>query len=221
MTLAYPLLPEPLRFSEYGIQILVIEHAQQLRKAVLEMKEQISGGKGEFVFSEHGEIKELSKLAVLITDPFSLDFDAKRILTKINQEACRAGAEYEDGLQEILVRLAGLASDISMSIEFDVCFEVPQSGEELIKLMGFRVDTERMTVPEQVVEFMKIQRGMFGKKLFIFYNLRACFSTEELASFYKTVQYQKLNLLLIENAIHRRLPEYEKMIIIDEDLCIF
>lgn len=221
MTLAYPLLLEPLRFSEHGIQILVIEHPGQLRKAVLDLKEQLGGNKGEFVLAERGEIKELSKLAVLVTDPFSLELDTKRILTKINQEACKAGEGHADAFQDILARLANLAAEISVSVDFDVCFEIPQTWEELVKLMGFRIDAERMSIAEQVLEFMRIQRGLFGKKLFVFYNLKACLSSDELTAFYKTVQYQKLDILLLEDVSRRRVPEYENMTIIDEDLCVF
>lgn len=221
MTLAYPLLPEPIGFSEDGIRVLVIEHTQQLRGAVLELKEQLGGSKGKFVLAEKEQLLELSKSAVLVTDPFSLELDTKRILTKINQDACRAGAEYAPALQEILARLGQVAAGISTMLDYDVCFEVPETWDELIKVMGFRIDTQALSLPEQVLEFMKLQRLFFGKKLFVFYNLKACLSGQELAAFYRSVQYEKLHVLLLEDTLRKRLPEQEKTVVVDEDLCVF
>lgn len=57
-------------------------------------------------------------------------------------------------------------------------------------------------------------------KLTAIYNLKACMSTEELELFYKSVKYEKLPLLLVEDIQRKAIPADERTVIIDEDLCV-
>ena len=55
----------------------------------------------------------------------------------------------------------------------------------------------------------------------MFYNLKAVLTADELAALYRMIRYEKLNVLLIEDMPRKRLEQYAKMTIVDEDLCIF
>lgn len=221
MTLAYTLLPRPLSFSENSINVLVIENHRELRRFILSLRDQIEGLPGELVLSKNGEILEMSKNAVIITDPFSLDFESRKLLTRITQDACTAGAEYSEEFYALMVRLNELAMKISRSLSYDAAFEPVDSRDELIKILGFHIDREGMSFPESLLENMKLQRLFFGKKLFVFYNLKACFSPEELSLFYKSVFYEKLTVLLVEDVQREESAACENRIIVDKDLCVF
>lgn len=220
MTFYHPILNEPIRFSENRISVLVMEHAEAMRSLLLMLRMQIGGETGPCVFAEKGELRELSKAAVLITDPFSLDWDAKRMLTKIFHAVSEQAEEYADAFRDIINRLNMLACEIGTVLDFDAAFEPLETAEDLIKLLGFHVDTENLSFPEGLIEYMKLQRRFFAKKLFVFYNLKSCLSETELAAFYRTVRYEKLQLLLIEDMQRKRLPEYEAETVLDKDLCI-
>lgn len=56
MKLAYPLLNSPIEFDENFISILIIENANELRKAITSMQQQCNGGQGDFVLSENGDM---------------------------------------------------------------------------------------------------------------------------------------------------------------------
>lgn len=62
---------------------------------------------------------------------------------------------------------------------------------------------------------------VLGKKLFIFYNLKACLSPEELELFYRSVFYEKLNVLLVEDTQRGIKSFCEDTLVVDKDLCIF
>ncbi len=67
---------------------------------------------------------------------------------------------------------------------------------------------------------MRLHRAFFGKKLFILYGLKSLLSEDELGSFYRSVFYEKLDLLLIE-AWQQLPPRQEEVTtIIDRDLCV-
>lgn len=220
MTIALPLLNEAIRFEENTVNVLVIENIPQLRKLILSFLDQLNGLGGEIVLAENDEILELSKTAVLITDPFSLELDSKRIISKIVQDACIAAEEYAEKLQSIILELNRLAGEMCSSFEYDVSFNELGSFDELVKLMGFHADTENMSFPESLLEYMKLHRKFFGKKLFVFYNLKACLSPEELILFYRSAMYEKLNMLLVEDIQRSSISCFEKTVIVDKDLCI-
>ena len=221
MTLAYPLLARPLSFTENRINLLVIENRGELRRFLFSLRDQIDGLPGELVLGKNGEILEMSKNAILITDPFSLDFESRKLLTKITQDACSAGNEYAEELHSLMVRLNEIAMKISRSLGYDAAFEPVDSFDELIKILNFHIDREEMSFPESLLEYMKLQRLFFNKKLFVFYNLKACLSMEELNLFYKSVFYEKLDVLLVEDTQRRESLPCESCIIIDKDLCVF
>lgn len=93
----------------------------------------------------------------------------------------------------------------------------------MIKLLNYRIDKEEMDFAEQLLEYMKLRRRFFGEQLFIIYNLKACLDSDELRLFYKTVRYEKLIILLIEDRQRETVGGdccEERTLIIDEDLCL-
>jgi CRISPR-associated protein Csn2 len=221
MMLAYPLLNEPITFTENTVNVLTLEHPQELRKAIFELQQQIAGGEGGFVLSEKFQPIELSKYAALVTDPFELVLDSKKLTGKINQLASQAGENYVEEFQQIAEEINGLAVQIGMNLDFEAAFQPLERIETLVDMMKFRVDKEDLSFPEQILVYMKLYRRFFGIRLFIFYNLKACLDEGELKLLYRSICYEKLAVLLLEDVQRgQALPE-EKTVIIDKDLCVF
>ena len=220
MKIAYPLLNGPIVFSENHVNVLIIENAPELRRVISDIQIQTEGGTGDIILSENDSVLEMSKNVMLVTDPFTLEFDSKKISGKLTQEAVRASASFEEDLRNIISSINLFASKISTVIDMETAFTEIEDADGVIKLLNFCIDKENLTLPEQLLEFMKLHRSFFNRKLFVFYNIKACLSDEELKLFYKNVQYEKLNVLLIEDFQRRRVSEEEKMTIVDNDLCI-
>lgn len=56
------------------ISVLTIEHPIELRRLLMDLKNQINGLTGEAVLSEDFELLEFSNAAILLTDIFTIDF---------------------------------------------------------------------------------------------------------------------------------------------------
>jgi CRISPR-associated protein Csn2 len=221
MKLVHPLLPTPMTFEENKINLLVLENPRELRKAVLSLLQQIEGGEGDFVLSEDFAPIALSKYAELITDPFALPLSSKKITGKLNRAACEAGEPYEERFRKIAAEINDLAAQIGMNMELSVTFTPLEQMDALIDLLKFRIDQEELSFPEQILSFMILYRSFFGTRLFVFYNLKACLDEEELTLLYRSICYEKLHVLLLEDQQRgTRLPE-ENSLVIDKDLCIF
>ena len=220
MKLAYPLLDRPIEFAEDTVNVLVLENAVELRKAVRSLKRQTDGEPGEFVLSEEHEPKDFSKLAALVTDPFSLELSSKKISTKLTQEASRTARELDDDLRRIMSDINSLAAKISAPMEFETIFTELEGADALIKMLDFCIDEAELSFPEAILEYMKLQRVFFNKRLFVFYNLKACLSETELSLLYRSACYEKYAVLLVEDRQRSALPE-EKTVVVDNDLCVF
>ena len=221
MTLAFPLLSEPIVFRENEVPILVVEHEAELRRLLFMLQQQIDGLSGEFILAEDYAPVELSKKAFLVTDPFALDFDSKKISGKIDQEAIAAGTVFADTFQKILDELNKLACNISTMLDFEATFSELEDWKFFLKYLNFHIDRYSLDFSSQLIEFLKLQRRFFGRKLGIFYNIKAILTNEELRLLYETIQYEKLQVLFIEDSQRRKISSDERVVIIDPDLCVF
>ena len=93
------------------------------------------------------------------------------------------------------------------------------SFEEIYKLMGFHADEENGALPERVLDYFLLARGLLRKKLFVCYGLHNCMTDAEMALLCKEAVYRKLCLLLVE-AVQPNPSDCEKLTLIDQDLCV-
>ena len=123
-------------------------------------------------------------------------------------------------MQRIIADINSIAVDICTAMDYEVSFTELDDADQIIKLLNFCIDKSEISFAETLLAYMKLNRMFFGKKLTAIYNLKACMSTEELELFYKSVKYEKLPLLLVEDIQRKAIPADERTVIIDEDLCV-
>ena len=220
MTLMIPLLEQPIVFSENRVQVLIVENPVAFRQLLEMMHRQAEGRPRDLILAEHFQPQEFSKLAELVMDPFCLDIETKKFVTKLQQVVAEAAESHEEALSSLYGQLYDLASQIAMELDFSVAFDPIEDPAALVRLLGFRLDGEALPFSEGLLEWMVLQRKFFGKQLCVFCGLKACLSDEELRLFYRSVFYEKLSVLLIESwQRETTLPE-EELTIVDKDLCV-
>lgn len=106
-------------------------------------------------------------------------------------------------------------------LDFEATFSELEDWKFFLKYLNFHIDRYSLDFPSQLIEFLKLQYRFFGKKLGIFYNIKAILTTEELRLLYETIQYEKLQVLFIEDSQRRNISSNERVVIIDPDLCVF
>ena len=136
-----------------------------------------------------------------------------------------AGAIRQGGLGVIVLpRTRGLinalAAELSVELDFEAAFRTLEDPVDLLKLMDFHLDSENLELPELLLEWMCLQRLFYGKQLFVVYGLKACLSETELMSFYRSVSYEKIDMLLLESYQRGEALPGEELTIIDKDLCV-
>lgn len=221
MTLAHPEFSRCIEFAENTVNVLVVENQPLLRRVVTGLLSQVTcGDGGEFVLSDEHSIIELGKTAEFITDLFCINMAERRFQTRINQEAVKlCCTELEEETARLLTCANRLGAALAVSLDFNADYTAPSDLSSFLKLLDLHIDSEVMTLPERMLEYMKLCRRFFGKKLFIFLNLKSFLSDKELELFYGTVMYEKFDILLIEGIQRGKTCSCERVYIIDSDRC--
>lgn len=221
MMLTHPLLQSPIKFQENTVPILVVENGQLFRQLIADLFSQENGEPGEFALSENTDLIEIGKTVQITLNPLFPELDGRRILTKIQQMAVTAAEDQPAKTAECLAAVNDFGAVITAAIPFDIAFSEMENAEDLVKALAFHINTEGMPIPEQLLEMMRLHRECFRKRLFVFVNLKAFLSENEITLFYQSVFYEKLSVLLLESGQKEPVRSCEEMRIIDKDLCEF
>ena len=197
MMLAHPLLQSPIEFKENRIPVLVVENGQLFRRLIADLLAQENGNPGEFALSENSGLTEIGKNVQITLNPLFPELDGRRIAAKIQQMAVTAAEDQPEKTAECLAALNDYGAALTAAIPFNVTFSEMESADDMVKALAFHVDAEEMSVPEQLLETMRLHRECFRKRLFVFVNLKAFLSEEEITLFYQLVFYEKLSVLLL------------------------
>ena len=83
MKLVHPAFENQIIIYENKANVIVIENPELLTDIVFELKNQISGKEGSFILSNNMEYISLSKAAEICVDPFSLDFNSRKLISTL------------------------------------------------------------------------------------------------------------------------------------------
>ena len=201
----------------------VIESPEQFREYVQDLYKAITAGEeSSFILSLQEKEQELSlsKSVELITDPFSIDLNDRRIQKKLYTEleklAC--GEMLYIQTQKILSSLQEYFFQIEEESEYCLEADLNIDITNIMKASGIRLAVFGDTFLEKLIQYIKIMAGVLEKKLIIFVNLCSYLNNSQLSQILETAAYNEIALLLIEN--HQKdFPDSLSYYIIDKDGC--
>ena len=209
-----------LECKENTVGCLVIESPQLFTSLIKELVAQSEGEVGNFAFSSQGELLDIGKYIAVIKEPFSVEVNGKKILTKLYQEIakdiddeyCEERAEFYQSYIRYMDYIIG-ESDLYLT------YDEEPDVQELLKAGKVHIEDKNSTLLEVIVEYIKVSNSLLKQKLFIFVNLKSFLTKEELEMLYKECFYRKVSLLLLEANYHEK-GTNERVCIIDKDQCI-
>ena len=221
MRLVHPALGAPITFEENKINVLVVENANLFVDMIMDLRKQIEGKPGDFILSRDFVPLQLGKETELIANPLYLDFSQKRIVNKIFLDLEHISAEEHFFTETYKIRallsdyLAALLSQNEAVLDYDSEIAITA----LLKAANVHFDCGKMSIVEQIVEYLKMIHSLSLASCFIFINLKTFLSDEDMESIYKAIFYNKYNVLLLENSLRESMRGFEKTVLIDADLC--
>lgn len=214
--------------AKYNLQVemrenvtdcIIIENPTSMSNIVSELWAQCNGGEGNFILSQEKSLK-IEKDMDIVLNPFALDFNSRKITAALYSNLVQSANSYvleKAHLNSQIIQLLDqiMLDQIYSGIEYNMDFD----WNDLFKLYGVKIAREYDSLLEKLVEYVKIMASLCNVKVICFVNLKCYLNQEEILEFIRAVNYNKIQLVLIEAHETERLVD-ERIYIIDKDNCL-
>ena len=142
-------------------------------------------------------------------------------MTKINSDLEKfTNTTYYSELCAIRQACLLLCNHLAQDYDFDFEFCDNIETISLIKLFSFSPKDDTSDSIERLLRFIKLLNMYMGIKCFVVKNLYSYFSDEELEEFYRNIEAQDVNMVILENIAPENISSKVQPIIVDKDLCV-
>lgn len=209
-----------IELIENQVTIITVENPEAYSKCVGDIWNQVSGNEGDFILSECDKIKNISKEMDCIINPFSLDCNNKKIVTRLYQELkLQADNLMQEEVSMLNANIIEFLDKLLFSVPYNTTYELDIDMSNLLKLYNVGIETKAERLIDVIVEYFKVMLKLCNINIFVFIDLKHYLSKEHLEQLYQELFYLKIYLIIIEPIQTERLQN-EKYWIIDNDLCI-
>lgn len=221
MRFTYSDLNLELILSYESPTVLIIENTPLFSAITADLWEQAYGIPGNIVLSENNEQLKPEKVSTVIINPFSINYNEKRILNAAYKELCDiANDNFFEKIAETNSKIISILDSIEKSVDFPVIYDIDLDFKNLLKAYNVKIDDQNSNLLDRIVSYIKLLHRICNISLFIFINLKSFFTDEQLGALYKETLYENIILLDIESSDPDFHLSQENYIIIDRDLCI-
>ena len=183
-----------------------------------ELYRQCNGEDGALILSELETSLSIEANVQVIGNPFTVDFNDRKVLHKLYQELKGVSEECVLDMLEIQQRIMQYLNALSVKVPYVLAYDERVDGPALYKMCNVRLENNFDDLQQKMIEYLKILSMLCGIKVVVFVNLKSFLDEAQLLELYKTAFYYKIYLLLIE-ATQRTVLKGEKYYILDQDDC--
>jgi len=219
--LAHPNLRMILEFKRETPLVLTLENRAFFRECVIDLKNQEEGQTGRFVLSKDWTPIALPKVATVVTDPFRMELNSRRILSALYKEMIAVSLNAQHHLETLRIQseIDAFLGELELEIPFPVVHNDSTNMNAILKAFNVRVDVENEGLPFQYAIFLKAAAELLRLKLVIFTGLHCCLTNEEIEVIHNLAEYEDLCILDIENRKPEEVLPRERLLIVDNDMC--
>lgn len=209
-----------INLLENKIMVLAVENPVAYAELIGDIWRQVNGEEGNFILSDGVKSKNMSKEMECILNPFALNCNSKKVITRLYQELKE---QANDMLQEETINIncsiINYLEKVIMTVPYNIKLDYDMDISGILKLYGVEIEKQADILVERIIEYIRVVSKICGVKIFVFVDIKHYLSESELKSLYEVVFYEKINIVIIEPVYTERL-DGEKGCIIDKDLCI-
>ncbi|SDZ88730.1 CRISPR-associated protein Csn2 [Oribacterium sp. KHPX15] len=207
-------------FEENKVTVLTIDSSAHFRDFISRLWNQFNNAEDFLIVSNNGKEISLNKVADIISDPFSINLNNKKILSKIYHDIIQDIQENDlEDFLKMKLEVEQFIINICEKSDFNLSYEPKLEYSDLLKLYDVHIDVDDMELATKIINYIHLAHRVLNTSLFIFINLKSYFSNKDLELLYQTLLYEKINILVIERYDYLKL-HFEKHLIIDNDACV-
>lgn len=220
MKLAHPVMGKTIEFKEGIVLCWVIENPTLCYQNVMELLNQINGKEGRYVLSQEMQELKISKEMGILLEPYTIDFSSKKILNSLYSELKEIAyqSSYYMETKEIISKLYQYVLKLEKELPYAIECKEDTDILQLLKALHIELAVDAETLLEKLILYIKLCGRLLHYKVLVLVSFKYYFSKEEWNEVYKTANYEKVYLLLIENSDFQKMEGEEKYII-DKEMC--
>lgn len=209
-----------LDFVENKVNVLVLENSMDYSGFLSSLMNASGNVDESFFLYEDDKKLNMTKTVEIAFSPILLDMNNKRIQTHLFHELKRISDETCYDLKEHANSVVvAYLDELLKKVPYPIRFNLELDENALYKQYDLHIDFGDENLLEKTIDYIQLQNMLCGVKLFVLVNCKAYFTPEQLQELYESVLYNKVNILMVENAESYCLSE-EKYYIIDKDQCL-
>ena len=210
-----------IEFAENRTEIISIEGPDIYTEFIQELNSQLDGEAGNFVLSEKNDTLKMDKKVEFIFNPFGVDFNEKRIISKA-YNVLKDSAEGLDELREkINSSIVNILDEVILRSPYDnFVYNLDLDWNTLFKLYDVRVQFEEGKLVDKLIQYIKMLAELLGIRVIFLLNISTFLTKYELQELCKSAQYEKVNLVLLEQRELELTDVKSRSHIIDCDRCL-
>jgi CRISPR-associated protein Csn2 len=198
-----------------------IENPMMFRQFTESLWNQANGVEGEIFLTQGEKSIKLNKEGCVIFNPYSVDVNERKIITRIYGEIQEiAEMHFYTQQSEIHSAIVSLLDEIGVHFPYPLDYSLNLDFQQLLKMYGVKIEMHDTELIDRVVNYIRLSHQILGTFIFVFVHFRAYFTQEELSRLKEMIQYEQITVLMIENNVNPEDTKNEKWWIVDKDLCI-
>lgn len=209
-----------ISFDNENINAIEIENRKYFYRFLSDLHKIVNEGFSDditFFNDDNIELNMNSKIKVIV-DYFNFNFDSKKYANDITKYVNEFVDEVDKkNLINLYNKIVKLYDKILNEVELPLSVENELNIETITKFMKVSID-EKNELLENLLLMIDLEKVLRTNNLLIFVNLKQYLSKEELIELYKYSIYNQVNITLADSQSYGGTLEYEKKLIIDENL---
>ncbi len=209
-----------LSLEEGRPNVLVVENPLFLRRLLTDLLLVLAGNEGNYILSEGEKLLSMAKNVDLVLNPFALEINKRRVLTKLYEDLSKIAmdAEHYMATQEIRGAITKYLYELLYASDLPLTFNEDFHIKDIIQAVNIKFDETGTTMLERLTAYFNVMHNFLGIKIFCFAHLATYLTREELAMLFHEAAYRKIHLCLLESRYSTKIGE-EKLLLVDSDLC--
>lgn len=219
MKLASPLVKHVIEIRDNIVSSLVIENPRLFRDYVQGLYDAVAEGERGFVLSDDGKEMRISEEMEFISQLVPFDLNSKVLIAALLKRLEKIALLPENRLESarLVAEVVNYVNRLSMEVSHEIECEKETIGV-ILKAVGPRFADDDTSLPNRVLDYMRLMRDFAGRHIFVFVNARSYLSDKELTEMFDIALAEKFCVLLIDSFAKSILPT-ENRLLIDDDLC--
>lgn len=208
-----------INFYHDNINVIEIENKKYFYRFVNDLYSIVNNGYTDDIsFFDETIEKNMNGKIKLFVDFFDFKFDSKKYATDISKFVNESiDAENKDALVSLYNKIVKIYNKILNDVDLPLTVETDISIETITKLVKVGIDSKNELL-DNLFLLIDLEKTLKTNNLLVFVNLKQYLSKTELVELYKYSIYNNIFILLIDSQAYGGTLEYERKLIIDENL---